>query len=370
MSSIERSFLLLARLLVINSSQSEIQSLKEIIESHQVSWEEIISIANAELLTPLLWISLNKKGLLSIIPEELKAYLEEIYQLNLQRNRHLKAQLQSVIGILNNINVEPMVLKGSSYLLLDVFDSIAARIMYDIDLLVPEERLIQCVDALKTEKYETDPEVEKKKVNHHHWAPLFKPGEYAAIELHRDLLFHSAQALLQTKDAFKGAESKTEEFGRFKVLSPTHQMLHGILHSQIVDRYYERHILKLRAIVDIAYLCEFCGEDIDWYQIARVLGEHEQQKVLLAHVYTANKLLNMPIPEALKPGLSEKLYFQRCLWSLRWPWFRKLEDKLLRFSAYEICRTYHCRDDSLTLIKMRLYHVFRVATRFISGKAN
>ena len=69
--------------------------------SGSVSWEFVIEIANNFLVTPGLWIGLKNSGLDALLDAEISRYLQELYELNHNRNTRLKRQLLESVGVLN-----------------------------------------------------------------------------------------------------------------------------------------------------------------------------------------------------------------------------------------------------------------------------
>ncbi|MCG6863147.1 MAG: nucleotidyltransferase family protein [Chromatiaceae bacterium] len=151
------SFLFLCRCLAPNDADSVLVTE---IRSGRLSWEQVVAIASGHLVTPILYWSLEKKGLLGELPEELCSYLEAIFDLNRQRNQQILDQLVEVAALLNTLGVEIVLLKGAASLAADLYGDMGVRCLSDLDLLVPQDALKDCVCALEADGYSSlDPKL-------------------------------------------------------------------------------------------------------------------------------------------------------------------------------------------------------------------
>ena len=146
----------ITRCLADDARPESISALRTAIHSGQLSWKAVVSLANNHLLTPAMWVLLTKKNLTDKLPDELRDYLRELHQLSKERNAQLRAQLLEAVRQLNRIDIAPVLLKGAMHLVTDVYGDPGARIMSDIDLLVPGENIEDCLTALHGLGYEAD----------------------------------------------------------------------------------------------------------------------------------------------------------------------------------------------------------------------
>ena len=94
----------------------------------------VLELANNTLTTPFL-IDLVERADQSV-PEDVKAFVRNIYRRNGLRNDRLKAQLEEAVTALNERDVIPVLLKGSAILATAAPERRATRIMADLDILV------------------------------------------------------------------------------------------------------------------------------------------------------------------------------------------------------------------------------------------
>ncbi len=103
---------------------------------------------------------------------------------------------------------------------------------------------------------------------------MFRSGDYACIELHRELVSEKLTTVLPLNDAWHESTEVCERGLRYRTLSPTHALILSFLHSQIIDRRDETFAIGLRSIQDLLALDAAFGPSIDWGGIQSRLRAH------------------------------------------------------------------------------------------------
>jgi hypothetical protein len=339
------------------------EGLRAQIGAGTLSWELVVGLANNHLLTPALWVALDRRGLTENLPEDLGQYLRELHSLNAQRNNRLQAQLLETVTQLNAVNIVPVLLKGAMHLVSDIYPDKGVRIMSDIDLLVAREDIDRCLTALHQLGYQAEPDsAHDYPDNHHHCAPVFRPGDYGSVEIHRELTEGGA-TILPAHIALAHAEPVTFRGLSMKVLSPTHRTLHNILHSQITDHNYASGRLPLRSLYEVASENAACADRLDWSALHTRM-RRRNGKVLRNYLYLAQRLFGMPLPPAVPMRPDCQLFYLRCCAQFMWDWADTWGVRMGRFSVDSICRKYACKDHWLTVNRARL----REAQRRIANR--
>ena len=333
----------ISRCLRNDERPESVSALRTAIRSGQLPWEAVVNLANNHLLTPALWVVLKQKNLSDELPDELRDYLRELHQLSRQRNAKLQTQLLEAVRELNRIDISPVLLKGAMHLVTDMYGDPGSRIMSDIDLLVPRDTVDECLTVLHGLGYAAEEDTHNDyHENHHHCAPLFRRGDYGSLEIHHRLTESPYADSLSTEVAL--AEAQTLEFQglAMKALSPTHRLLHNILHSQLVDHNHADGIFPLRSLHEVITESRANPESVDWSDIRSRLEHHDRGEELQAYLYMANKLFGMPIPEGVRKTLPSRLYYQRCCAQLSWQWANEWGLRLGRYSADKMEKKYGC----------------------------
>ena len=344
----------ISRCLSDDGRPESIAALRTAIHSEQMPWEAVVSLANNHLLTPAMWVVLTKKNLTDELPDELRDYLRELHQLSKERNAQLRVQLLEAVRQLNRIDITPVLLKGAMHLVTDVYGDTGARIMTDIDLLVPREKIDECLPALHGLGYEAEEDIHNDyHEDHHHCAPLFRPGDYGSLEIHRSLTESPYADILPTEIGLADAQPLEFQGLSMKVLSPTHRLLHNILHSQLVDHNHADGIIPLRSLHEVITERSANQERVNWSMIQTQMKRHNRGKVLRAYLYMAHKLFGMSFPEGMKKTLSSRLYYQRCCAQLSWQWANEWGLRLGRYSADTMHRRYGCGNGWIAVNRAR-----------------
>jgi hypothetical protein len=230
---------------------------------------ELFALANEADLGPALAVRLGERGLLGALPPEAQDYLGELRRLNGLRNERLRSQAVALALRLGRIGVVPLLLKGGVFLFDGSYEDPAARMLVDLDVLVPSGRLMDCVDELRS-----DHAIEQEdRLWSYQFLPMTRPGDLAPVELHRDL----------------GEQRPAEPL--LLAPSPTTRVIHAIFHAEVQDRSLELRRVPLRTLVDVQHLGRRFGPAIDWELVRSRLGP-----IALAHLELAHQLLGVERP--------------------------------------------------------------------------
>jgi hypothetical protein len=130
----------------------------------EITWELIIEVASFHYATPTLAACFDPH---IDIPGDVGAYFESALALNEKRNEQILSTLARVAGLLNAIDIEPVLLKGAALLVEGIYPQPSMRIMGDIDILIPKNRSAEACAALKAAGYETKSTAVSPPTHHH-----------------------------------------------------------------------------------------------------------------------------------------------------------------------------------------------------------
>ncbi|VAW80813.1 hypothetical protein MNBD_GAMMA13-1937 [hydrothermal vent metagenome] len=341
-------------------------TLQQQMQADALSWEAVVELANNHLLAPALWISLQKKGLSRELPSDLANYLSDLHGLSIERNIKLREQLLEAVGQLNQSGITPVLLKGAAHLVSSMYADPGVRIMSDIDVLVDRQQTDAAYDCLLGLDYKPDEScLDDYGHDHHHCPPLFRPGDYATVEIHRNLMDGQSK-ILSASEALADARAVNYEGLAMKVLSPTHRILHNLVHSQLVDAHYMAGVIPLRSLNEVAVESLHASEPPDWKFISGRLLQNGHAAVLHAYLYMANSLFDMPWPPNQRTTLGARLYSVRCKRQLAWDWFTIWGIRWGRFSATNIRKLYPCGDGVIELNRARAHYARQMLVRYVT----
>lgn len=326
-------------------------------------WQPVLALANAHYLTPALGAALRDAGLLSVIAPDAKQYLDYFLERNGQRNFNIRNQALEIIRGLNENSIVPMALKGVLTLLDKPHLSCDARIMIDIDLVVPKAQCDEAIAILKSHEYDI---AEEYPEGHHAVAEFMRPGEPGTLDLHTELI---DQSYLLSADEMRSRSRKVSMHGgiAFRVPSATDRVMHALLHAQIHHRgnYYGGH-LNLGSLYDFASLVAAHGDTVDWKFIVKRLQRHRLLTPLHGYLLSARELFGLPWPLSREPVMPARIHHARCMAQLHLGGLDRLGSVWGNFVGPIAWHRMSARygDQRSSITKDRLFHLLQYLRRF------
>jgi hypothetical protein len=237
--------------------------------------EALITLAGHHMVTPALAIAARANG---TVPPLVSEYLEATLFLNRERNAQMLGALETAATVLAARGITPVLLKGAANLADELYPDPAMRIANDLDLLVTPESASAASRALAEagfDDFEGGPDGAALYARHHHLPMQCHRESGVGIELHHTVLERPYRRLLDPARVHAGA-LLLEFRGRPLTLpSPTHRVLHNIVHDQLSDGAYARMTVSLRQLLDLSLLCRRYHQAIDWDELrASFAGRH------------------------------------------------------------------------------------------------
>lgn len=213
----------------ILSFQSDTTSLAIMLSNPDFDWDNIVKIGSAHLILPTLYCQLKNKKLLSYLPKTLEEYLQEITQLNRERNEALIDQLAAIRILLNKHNISYVFLKGAALLSTGYYTDIAERMLGDIDLLIAPNQCKTAFDLFLKNGYIKSEKA--KGADHRHLPRLTSKDSIAAVEIHNRLFNKYEINLLDNHHVLKNKQ----QINHYDVPQAEQLLLHTVLSWQLND---------------------------------------------------------------------------------------------------------------------------------------
>jgi hypothetical protein len=246
------------------------------------NWTPLLENATQEHVLPGLRLQFAAFGLESLLPPDIAELLATAESLNAERNQHILAEAAYVTSLLNQIGIQPVALKGLAYLLDGVYPAPAARYLADIDLLLPADQLPAAVAHLARHGYFENDADSFVQFRHHH--PAIRRAGLPHIELHHRIGQGVCHRLLPAPTVLAAATPLIFQGANFLIPSPTHQLNHLILHSQLAHPYHQRIFPPARALLDLHHLQSHYAGRIDWPALHAAYRQNHQSATLLLHL--------------------------------------------------------------------------------------
>jgi hypothetical protein len=324
-------------------------------ESQHVEWDEVLALATELLLGPALWSAAHERH--DRIPPAVAEQLRQQYLWNIVHNHRFQRSLTDAVLALNMAGVVPLLFKGALHLADRMPRAVEDRLMVDLDVLVPADQMRAAEQALEGLGYEARP---GKPFSHPHELPFDHDGSPGPIELHVTLGSPPVPTVLPTAEAWMQSTEISIGDGHARALSPTHQVLHNVLHSAVQDRNHVIAGLPLRQLLTLCRLVETYGSAIDWAMIGRRMEEHGLARQLRDHLWLAHRFTGMNLPDPNR-SLWSRLHETRVLvsFALGWPAHlqRNVQDAMGRDYLDSL---YHHGNQPLKLSAARIRHTARL----------
>ena len=177
------------------------EELRAMVRSPGTDWERVVGLASAQFVLPACAAALRDLDLSGLLGEELGSFLQAVHAANLERNDELRDELITVVGILNLIEIEPVLLKGAIRLADGLYPDQGWRMLRDLDLLVPEHRWEDATRSFQQFGYTPRGEANSE-------ISMRRAGGPVSIDLHRELFSTRRRARLL------GAQEMLRDYGR------------------------------------------------------------------------------------------------------------------------------------------------------------
>ncbi len=242
-----------------------------LVSSSSAGWEDVAARAADEFVLPAFAAAVRDLGVGGSLAPEQRAFLAMAHAANVKRNGGLRAQLAAVVEALNRAGVEPVLLKGAIRLVDGLYPDPGWRVMRDLDLLVPGDRLGDAVAAMQGAGYAPVPPTpgEATGLDHHHYPKLARPDHRATVEVHTELFKTERQRRLLRATEVSGAAQPIAFDGvRARLPSVDHQLVHLVGHSQISNYGHYCARVQLRDRLEAAALARWSPERPGWADVA------------------------------------------------------------------------------------------------------
>ncbi len=359
LSTVSDRLRFLARCLGFDPPSAADQTFRRVLGSAAVPWRDLLALADRELLTPALWVRLRDRDWARDLPSEVALQLRRRHAVNLIRNGRMRAELERVIGRLNEVEIEPIVLKGGVDLLVPRYPDRGARVTRDVDIFVAKADIDRAIAALGLLGYSPVP---REVPFTTYYVDLAAPSCVAPIDL--QWYISSQRDVLSPDEAVAASLPVTIGDMRFRTLSPGHQIIHNVLHSELQDRGSDVGMVWLRQLFDLAVLRRRYDDTLDWQEIWDHFTRRGLGAVLRNRLYMADRLLGLPPPAGFEPSIGAKLHYRRCLAQLRWGWAREISRTWATltspFDARLLDVTYACGTSPWRIGLVRVQHFGRL----------
>ncbi len=236
--------------LTISFEDKNRQAIESQLKLNTIDWDAVIKLSTSHYVLPALYCNLRKQGFLHYLPKDLVIYMEQITNINRDRNHQIIKQAKKLNTLLLTNKITPIFLKGTGNLLAGLYDDVAERMIGDIDFIFSKELYPRAITVLRDNGY-----LELVKSDNYypyfmHYPRLKKENNIAAVEIHKELL------LEKYADEFNYSFVKKDcqYISGITVLSYPNKLNFSIISSQINDYRFYYKTITLRNAYDVFLL--------------------------------------------------------------------------------------------------------------------
>jgi len=255
-----------------------------------VSWELLISASSRHYVTPALaWCAQQAHD----VPVDVRDYLDAVLRLNGMRNELLMDALARLVGALNGIAIEPVLLKGAARLIEGIYPAPGLRVLGDLDVLIPQERAEDAATALGDIGFTASGPVPE---NHHHLPVFCDPVTEAGVELHTGAVHRCSETIMPRAWFLEGTREAVFRGARIRLLDATRSIGHNVVHDQLDHERYAGQRVELRQLLDLVVMRARHEDEIDWRELDRRFSAADLGQVLATYLRFAEELFGQSAP--------------------------------------------------------------------------
>ena len=281
-------------------------------------WTLLLQLANWHKCTPLWYVRLREKTLLEKLPGELVEYLAELHAANVERNRVLRGALDEIVAWFGDAGIELMLLKGAAVLADDLYGDPGARLMSDLDLLVPQQQASDAQELLLAQGYAICPPTEEKIVYrlptdaNYHLEPLHRPDTGIVIEIHFKVMSRQSGRALPVERVWQERVAAPGFPDHVYLPAPGWRLLHNALHALLPYGEFINARIPLGDVAEAAALIGFCAGDGHSMAGRMLSGRHSLRDELGSYALLLRELMDVSLPATLEP--QTKGHWWNCWW--------------------------------------------------------
>ena len=211
-----------------------------------INFESFIKIASKQLLIPAIYANIRRKRLEEFFPNDLISYFKEIYKLNRERNEILLEEVKFLNNLLIKSDLKYVFIKGSSYILNNLFYDIGERMTGDIDILVEEKASLKVKQIIEKNGYYSKENNDFFLKEIKHYNRQINKNKTFAVEVHKKL-YRNISVKTFHHDIFE----KIFKINNCPSPDYKNQLLINIYNFQINDGGYKKCYNSIRSYYDI-----------------------------------------------------------------------------------------------------------------------
>ncbi|MCD6355115.1 MAG: nucleotidyltransferase family protein [Prolixibacteraceae bacterium] len=319
-------FFFIAHCLALDHHPEYREKVVQELSSATFPLDGFVRVSSNQLVLPAVYLKLKTNGLLVGFPDDYCRHLDEIYQMNVQRNQRIKEQVDELSECLGHENIQPVYMKGTGNLLDNLYLDTGERMIGDIDLLVRENEYLKAAELIIELGYVDESKLYDDVSTLKHYPRLFKKDVPADVEIHRVPVSIKYAEQFSSEMLFLNRKEIPEKENCF-VPDDEHKIIQNFIHSQLSNSGFRFKITSMRDLYDSFLLLQRVN-------VADILTRtEEKEKAESYFVFTDNifNSLTRSVPDVTKTA---QKYYNVNVWMSDHPKAHRRYIFLLKF--YEL----------------------------------
>lgn len=290
----EWTYYFIGRILSLDFEPGNKEAILHDLTQTDINWPGFVKMGSDKFMLPALYLNLSRNGLDSFLPAELNLYLREILNLNRERNKNILQQMHYVNNLLASSNINCIFMKGTGNIADGLYQDQGERMVYDIDVLVPDDSMITAAKLLEAEGFFSRKEFISRSLDSTmHYPILLREDFVAGIEIHRSPSQYLYHKNFEAERVFKNQRESEVEKG-FMLMGYRDRIIHNFMHAQLMHAGHYHADVSHRDLYDLLLL----GKKDDLLSTFCQYGHYSSQS--LAYLKLMHLTFGLEMPDPLK----------------------------------------------------------------------
>ncbi len=300
--AVEDHFGWLAAFLSPFKSDASLNELSAAIGNGDMQWGPILRQANLHFCTPLWFGSLQRDGIIHLIPDELQDYLSLMHQANTERNEQFRQVLEAILIEFERYGISNVLLKGAATFCDHLYPAPGDRMMGDLDILVEPRLAGEAWALLRDLGFREETRVTRSSRSRfrgnglHHLPRVNLPGTPVDVELHTSVGGLQSDRVLPVEEAWRHTLPVRLGNARTLILEPTYRLIHNTTHALVPHQEFIGSNVALRQLTEFAFLAKRYNTSVVWGQWHAAGSKERLGFEFLCYLQLTQHLMGMRMP--------------------------------------------------------------------------
>jgi hypothetical protein len=280
-----------------------------VLLQESIDWAQVIHRARWHRLAGMLYYHLRNPEYSQRVPDQILDQLKGDYRRITAQFLYTRSELGAILMAFEAKTIPVIVLKGAG-LVGSVYTEPGMRPMSDIDLLVPDHRVVEAQSTVQCLGYSAVEDASNREGHwslHQHLPKLVRTENPIVVEVHRHIVRLDSPLAFDINEFWSRARETSSGGTSAYLLAPEDLLVHLCLNF-----FRDRRFQSARALCQLCDIAEVIQHyrTIDWETLGKRSETYGVAGPLACSLHLARSLLDAPIPEetvrSLAPQIKER----------------------------------------------------------------